>query len=304
MNPSTLEKNTPDMQTAAMMAALVAVDSLHFVWAKLIHAEMSPVVSPLYVLGISTVEVGIFGLVTGKLNLKVLRDHLWFFIVIGFLIGVATNINYTAIGLLDPGVASLLGQTGTIWGLILGILWLKDRLNPLQGTGAVLAITGLVVINFQGGEYLQLGSLLILISTFSYALHTAITKRFGGQIDFLNFFFYRVLFTSLALLVFTTARGGLSLPPSGKAWLFLLLTGTTDVVISRVLYYIALRRMPMSVHTLFLTASPVVTILWTLIIFGLYPLPKEILGGTIILSGVLLVNLGRQRKSVFQKTGT
>jgi drug/metabolite transporter (DMT)-like permease len=291
-----------DPAVAAMLVALLGVDSLHFIWARLLHPIISPSISPFYVLAIATVEVGVYGLVTRQLNWKTLRDNAWFFLAIGFLIGISTNINYEAIGLLnDPGVASLLAQTGTVWGLALSLVWLKDRMLPIQGLGAALSISGLVVINFQAGEYIQLGSLLILISTFSYAMHAAVTKKYGGEIDFINFFFYRILFTTLTLSLFSMVRGGLVTPPSGKAWLFLILAGTTDVVISRTLYYLALRRMRMSMHTLFLTLSPAVTVAWSLLLFGLYPSPRQLLGGAIILGGVLLVNLGRRKSAIGTK---
>lgn len=288
-------KPQPNSSIAVFLFILLLVDSLHFVWAKLIHPLVPPSVSPFYVLAIATVEVGIYGMITKKLNWKILKDYFWFFATIGFLIGISTNINYEAIALVDPGTASLLAQTGTVWGLILGIFWLKDKLAPLQIGGALAAIIGLIVINYQMGEYLQIGALLILISTFSYALHTAITKRYGSNIEFFNFFFYRVLFTTLALFLFSSVRGGLVLPQNGKAWLFLFLAGTTDVVISRTLYYLALRRLKLSIHTIILTLSPVVAISWAYILFGTLPNTQQLIGGGIILLGVALVNLGYRK---------
>ena len=49
------------------------------------------------------------------------------------------------------------------------------------------------------------------------------------------------------------------------------MAGTVDVVISRVLYYLALRRLRMSIHTVILTLSPVITILWSLALFDVLP---------------------------------
>ena len=49
-------------------------------------------------------------------------------------------------------------------------------------------------------------------------------------------------------------------PPS--IWLLIVVAGTVDIVISRTLYYVALRRLPMSLHAIILTLSPVVTLLW------------------------------------------
>ena len=70
----------------------------------------------------------------------------------------------------------------------LGIFWLQERLTGMQACGAILAVAGIVVITFQPGDYIRLGSLLILLSAFMYALHTAIVKRYGEEMDFVEFF--------------------------------------------------------------------------------------------------------------------
>ena len=107
---------------------------------------------------------------------------------------------------------------------------------------------------------MQLGSLFVLASTLLYALHTAIVKRYGGGIEFLNFFFYRLLATTAFLLLFAGVGHEL-VWPDAATWVILLVAGTVDVVISRALYYLTLRTFPMSIHTIILTLSPVVSII-------------------------------------------
>jgi drug/metabolite transporter (DMT)-like permease len=75
----------------------------------------------------------------------------------------------------------------------------------------------------------------------------------------------------------------------------LLLAGTVDVVISRVLYYLVLRRVQMSFHAIILTLSPVVAIGWSLILFDVLPTGQAVLGGTAVLIGVIIVTRSKQR---------
>jgi drug/metabolite transporter (DMT)-like permease len=77
--------------------------------------------------------------------------------------------------------------------------------------------------------------------------------------------------------------------PSTTGWLLVILAGSVDVVISRVLYYLALRRMTLTIHATILTVSPVITILWSLALFGEQPGWQGIAGGAAVLLGVLLV---------------
>jgi drug/metabolite transporter (DMT)-like permease len=65
-------------------------------------------------------------------------------------------------------------------------------------------------------------------------------------------------------------------------------------VISRTLYYVVLRRLEMSIHSIVLTLSPVAAVLWSLLLFDTLPTLQEFLGGAAVILGVLIVTI-RQR---------
>ena len=81
--------------------------------------------------------------------------------------------------------------------------------------------------------------------------------------------------------------------PTKTAWIFIILTGTVDVVISRSLYYLVLRRMQMSVHTIVLTLSPVAAVLWAFILFNTMPTAQQFIGGVGVIVGVVMVTIRR-----------
>jgi drug/metabolite transporter (DMT)-like permease len=66
-----------------------------------------------------------------------------------------------------------------------------------------------------------------------------------------------------------------------------------NVVLSRGVYYLALRRMDMSFLTIVLTLTPVVTWIWSILLFGGRPTGIEVAGGIATLAGVLLVTASR-----------
>jgi drug/metabolite transporter (DMT)-like permease len=285
----------PAQYPAIVIAVLLAVDSLHFVFARLLVPYLPGGTSAFYVLAVATVEVGIFLALKRAIRFDIFRRNLRFFLSIGLLVALSTTFNYVAVGYIDPGTASLLAQMSTIFAMALSLIWLRERLNRLEIAGALVAIVGVLVINFQPGDYLRLGSLLVLGSSFMYALHAAIVKRHGGQLEFRNFFFWRVASTTGFLLLFTAARGQL-VWPEPRAWLILIVAGTVDVVISRVLYYLALRRLRMSIHTVILTLSPVITILWSLALFEELPTLQGLAGGAAVITGVAIITIGRSRE--------
>ncbi len=283
------ESTAVSAQSVALITALLMVDSLHFVFARLVLPYIAPPLSVLYVLGIATIEVGMFGFVTGKLRWIYLQRYWGMFAAIGVCIGVSTIINYQAVAYIDAGTAAMLGKSTILFGLGFGIFWLGDRLSRLQIIGSAIAILGLVVITFQPGDFMRLGALLIISSTLLYSFHTALSKRYGQEMDLTNFFFYRLLFTSIVLLLIVGGTGNLGLPSSPTAWLILIAAGTVDVVISRSLYYTALRRLNMSVFSVMLTAGPVAAVLWSFLLFQTFPTPQQLIGGVGVLLGVALV---------------
>jgi drug/metabolite transporter (DMT)-like permease len=81
-----------------------------------------------------------------------------------------------------------------------------------------------------------------------------------------------------------------------QGWLVILVTATVDVTISRIFYYLALRRLNMSLLSVISTLSPVAAIVWAVLLFGTLPTGQQLLGGLAILVGVLVVTGMKGRK--------
>jgi drug/metabolite transporter (DMT)-like permease len=282
--------------TGALMTTLLIIDSLHFVWARMLLPHLPPTAAATFVLAIGAAQITVFNLINkrARLHWQGFRRHAGFYLSVGLLVAVSTSMNYAAIAFIDPGMASLLGKTGILFGIALSIIWLRDRLNRQKTFGALIAVTGVFVIGFHSGgnSPLSLGALLVLGSAFLYALHTAIVKRFGDDINFAEFFMHRLLTTTGALLALTLLSGEWSWPHPG-IWLLLLIVGSVDVVISRALYYAALRRLNMSTHTVILTLSPVIAVFWSMLLFNTWPTLQELIGGLAVLAGIAIVSTSR-----------
>ncbi|MCP4362910.1 MAG: DMT family transporter [Chloroflexi bacterium] len=283
----------------AIMIVLLLVDSLHFVFARLLLPYLPPTTSSFFYMAIATLEIAIFAAVRRQIDWQVFRNNVKFFLIIGFLIASATTMSFTAVTYIDPGTASMIARINTLFALGFGILWLKEKLVCWEKIGAVIAVIGVLIIGLQPNDtsgVLWLGVVLVLGSSFTYALHAAIVKRQGGNIDFTNFFLFRMMASILFLLIFAVWRGEMMWPAGRQVWLVLLLAGTVNVTISRSLYYMALRRFKLSILTILLTLSPVITILWSLALFGELPSLQGLLGGTAVIIGVIIVTMSKRKK--------
>ncbi|KAA3657669.1 MAG: DMT family transporter [Chloroflexi bacterium] len=281
----------------AIMLVLLLVDSLHFVFARLLLPYLPPTTSSFYYMTIATIQIAIFAAVRRQIKWQIFRENVRFFIGIGVLIAAATATSFTAVIYIDPGTASLIARMNTIFAMGFGIFWLKDKLGRGEMIGAAIAVIGVFVISFQTGDannQLWLGAVLVLISNLFYSFHAAIVKRYGDDMEFTNFFLFRMASTILFLLIFATVRGEMVWPRGAEVWWILLLAATLNVTVSRSLYYLALRRFKLTIHTILLTLSPVVAILWTLLLFGIWPSLQGLLGGTAVIIGVIIATMSRR----------
>lgn len=273
-----------------LVVGLLLVDSLYYVFARLLLPHLPPAAGGMYMLALGAIEIAV--LMRGRISLGVLRRHAWLFLAVGVLVAVNTNMGFVAVRYLDPGTASLLSRTSIVFGVLLGVLWLGERLSAIEAVGAVIAVGGVVAISAQPGDYFRWGSAIVVGSTFLYAVHSALVKRWGNDIPFGDFMFFRVAAVAVVLIALAGAQGAL-VWPTARAWGWLFVAATVNVVLSRGLYYLALRQLDMSMLTIVLTLTPVVTWIWSFAFFGGRPTAQEIAGGAATLGGVLIVTSSR-----------
>jgi O-acetylserine/cysteine efflux transporter len=273
-----------------LVGALLLVDSLYYVFARLLLPLLPPAAGAMYMMVLGAAQIAL--LMRGRLDWSVLWRHRWLFLAVGLLVGVATNMGFVAVAYVDPGTASLLSRTSILLGVGLGVAWLGERLRPLEVVGAAVAIAGVVSISVQPGDYLRWGSILVVASTALYALHSALVKRFAADIQFGEFMFFRVAAVAVVLVVLALVQG-VVVWPTPVAWGWLLVAAAVNIVLSRGVYYLALRRLDMSFLTIVLTLTPVVTWGWSIVLFGGRPTAVEVAGGIATLAGVLLVTASR-----------
>ncbi|MCA9981602.1 MAG: DMT family transporter [Anaerolineales bacterium] len=272
-----------------IITLMVFFDSLHFVFGRLLWPLVPPAVSSFFIMFIAAVLwTAIMG-VRRTIDVAVLRQNLPFFGLLGFLLALDLVLGYASVEFVDPGTAALLARSSTIFSIGLGVFWLKERLNRPMILGTAVALLGVFVISFQPGDYFRVGSLLVLVASFAYALHTAVVKRYGEGLDIGNFFLFRLWATVPFALGMALLSGEWVVPVVGEAWLWLVVTAVVNVVISRMVYYAVLRLVTVSYHAIVLTLSTVLTVLWSWLLFGVWPTLASVVGGTAVVVGVSIV---------------
>ena len=193
--------------------------------------------------------------VRGKM-VDCLRLH-WkvLFLIVG-LISLAAILWFLVLSQSNSGVMSLLDKTEVFWAILLGGVFLGERIRGREFFGIVLAIVGIVLVSSLRGEINFYLSGLALFSAFLYSMQSFLVKRFVSDIDGFSFAFLRGLGLLLVIGVFFGVQGKIEF----IGWQPALLVGFGQfcgLLVARVFYFEAHRFLEISKLNLFQLLIPV-----------------------------------------------
>lgn len=197
-----------------------------------------------------------------------------------FLILLNLGIQYSA----NPGLASTLIYTQPVFVLILSRLVLKERINPLQALGIVLAFTG--VIASVGIGNFDLGSIIALLGGLTWAVGTIYYRIYLRDRDVLALNAYMSLFSGLFIAPVSLLEPRIS--PSLEGIGLTLLVSVTAQALGFILWFNAVKSIgPVKASTVVLLV-PVSSYLFSYLLLGELPTLEEAVGSAITLLGVFL----------------
>lgn len=198
----------------------------------------------------------------------------------------------------NAGAASMLISAGPVFTALLSVLFLKERLTKLGWGGIFLAFIGVALIALSSGKGLSFtpGALLILLAAAVAAVYSILSKQSLRRYAAIEFTCYSIWAGTLPMLVFLPSllrRFTTAAPPATLAVIYL---GIFPAAIAYVLWNQALSRMPASLLSSFLYLTPVIASLIAWVWLGEVPTVLTMVGGTIAIVGVVLVQKWGQPK--------
>jgi drug/metabolite transporter (DMT)-like permease len=179
-------------------------------------------------------------------------------------------------------------------------LW-GERLNKLTVGGIVIALAGVVVINYGGfsfGSDAVLGNLLALAAGFVVAGYLIIGGQLRERIDLLSYLAIIYSGAAVLLLAATLVMGYGFTGYTPGTYLMMVLLALVPQLIGHSSLNLAVRLVPVTLVSVAILGEPVGATLLGGLILGELPTVNEIIGGVLILAGIFIV-LRRSRAPAF-----
>lgn len=271
------------------------------------------VVMPPHVLNIFRISAA--GLVLGFIHLRrsqwsfstfwaPLRTDTRAFISISFVGWILYQIAFiTGLNMTDAGNAAIIMASSPIWTALLARIMGVDRLSKLSWFGLFISIAGTSTIVALGDAEISLssellmGNAIVLAAAVFWGSYTAMTKPMVAKHSPLPLTVISLLIALPLLLVFSIPYWKLvdwSLV-SGWYWVAIFFSGSLSTGIAIVFWNNSVRKLGASHTAAFGNMVPFVALFSSYFMLGNEIVPAQLIGGTLIIGGLMVMRWARQR---------
>ncbi|MEH2295557.1 DMT family transporter [Nostoc sp.] len=254
----------------------------------------------------------IYGRQWNKATLKQISRKDWVSLTaVAILSGaIAPGLIFQALALTGVNNVILVGRLELPLTLALSVWLLKERVSIWEFIGAVVAFVGVTLtivlqpssqaMMNMGGLQVGLGEFLVAVGSVAVAVSTIIGKKYLSQIPLGIYSIFRtalgtVIFFFLALALYGSDHFADVLSPFLWRWMFLY--GGLIVVVGQSFWIKGLRTSPVSTASLVGSFTPIVGIVAAYLILGEAPTLPQYIGGSVILVGLFLSQLGKMQQT-------
>ncbi len=232
-------------------------------------------------------------------TIKAFREHWKDGMIVGGANALAASFWFNAINITGSTLTAFLVRFSTIFIILLGIIFLKEKLHIHDIIGLLIAIAGAFIINFSGGYNISSGVLVAIAASLAIAVHQVLSKVYVKTIEPLLLVSLRTLYTAAFLGLYALLTSKLQPFPMGQVP-FLTVAIVINAVFGFVFFYKALELMDVSKVAIIRTLDPFIVVIYALALYRAIPDARELAGGTLIVAGVLVTMYGHSIRTMIR----
>lgn len=208
-----------------------------------------------------------------------------------YFIAENTALNYTLVS----NVSLITTLAPLLTTLLIGVLYKNERPGKWVYIGSVIAFVGVACIIFKEGfnlKVMPLGDLLALSAAFSWAIYSVVLRKVNANYSAMfitrKTFFYGLL-TALPFMAFEPEICDPAVLLRPVVWGNLVFLGLTASMLAYVIWAMSLKRLGAIKASNYLYIQPIVTMIFSALLFDNDPITAVGCGGCVlIIGGVVL----------------
>ena len=220
------------------------------------------------------------------------------FLLTSALTSVGAVLWVASLWIIGPALTSFLMKAQTLFSLLLGIVFLRERVNRGEAAGMALTIAGGCAVAYHKDSYLLMGVAAVLTSALCYSAVAFFVRKqlMRRRLNMLTVATLRTFGVSAILLAYLLATGTVD-APAPRDILLMGLGGTCGAYIAKSCQFYAIKLLDLSRSTAVMPLESLFVVLMSLAIFGSAPSTVKLLGGVCILAGVVFLVIFREQKT-------
>jgi len=231
-----------------------------------------------------------------RTELRYLRNYVTIFVLSSIVTAIGAALWIFSLRTIGPPLTSFLMKSQTLFSLLLGIMFLGERLNKGETIGIMLTIAGGVIVAYQEEGYLILGTFMALLSAFFYSLLSFLVKKFAQDLNMLTVANLRALGVAIVVFVYLIITERFQ-APGLRDLVFMAFGGLTGAYIAKASQFQSIKLLDVSHSTAVMPLESLFVVLFSYFIFQDLPSVIKLIGGAGIVIGVVFLVIFRGEKA-------
>lgn len=198
---------------------------------------------------------------------------------------IGVTCMFAAAAMIPLADATAITFLNPIFGMILAIPLLGEKVGKWRWLAAAIAFTGALILIRPGAGAIAPGALLALASALAFGFELTFIKRLAGREKPLQILFFN---NSIGMLIASAAVIAVWQPPTAAQWGALIALGTL-MATAQALFVNAMARADASFVTPFSYLTLVFAAVYDFVLFGVTPTGLSFLGAGVIIAGAALL---------------
>ena len=225
-----------------------------------------------------------------------IREYRAIFIWSSVITSAGAALWMVALWTIGPALTSFLMKAQTLFALLLGIIFLGERLNKGESVGIAMTVAGGAVVAYQREDYLIFGTAMALGAAFLYSFLSFMVKKIAQDLNMLTVATLRTLGVSIVLFIYLILTGTFQ-PPSLKQAFVMACGGACGAYIAKGSQFHAIKLLDISRTTAVMPMESIFVLILAHVFFDDLPSVTKLLGGASIIVGVVFLVLFRGQKN-------